>query len=90
MKTLQMRTKIMAPRKRVEVSTATYTGRFAVRLRELREKAGLSVEELGEKSGIPFKTIYGWESASRSPSIEHLPALAQGLGVKIGKLLPEN
>ena len=79
--------KMARPRKEVDVST--YTGRFAVRLKSLREKAGLTVDQLAEKSGIPKKTLYNWESGIREPLIGQLPQLAESLGVKTRTILPE-
>ena len=79
----------MSPRARKEVDTSTYGGRFAVRLRALREKAGLSVEELAEASGIPKNTLFNWEGVKRSPSIEQFPQLADSLGVTIRTLMPQ-
>ena len=76
-------------RPRKSVDTSTYTGRFAVRLRSLREKAGLSVDELAEKSGIPKNTLFNWEGAKRSPSIEQLPQLAESLGTTVRTLMPK-
>jgi transcriptional regulator with XRE-family HTH domain len=76
-------------RQRKEIDTSTYSGRFAERLRMLREKKGLSVDQLAEKSGISRTTLYNWESTISQPLIEQLPALADALGVKIGKLFPE-
>jgi len=78
-----------AARPRKQVDTSTYGGRFAARLKELREKAGLSVEQLSEKSGIPAKTLWNWESGIRQPLIGQLPQLAESLKIKIGKLFPE-
>ena len=77
----------MRPRKPVD--TSTYTGRFAVRLKMLREKAGLSVAELSEKTEIPKKTIFEWESDNRTPGIDRFPQLAKALKVKIADLLPK-
>lgn len=76
-------------RKRKEVDTSTYEGRFAVRLRTLREKKKLTVEELAEGSGIPAATIYTWESARFTPGLGHLPKLAKALQLKVRTLLPE-
>ena len=78
-----------AARPRKELDTSTYPGRFAMRLKMLREKAGLSVEELAEKSGIPRRTLFNWESGERSASIEQFPQLAEALKVKIRLLMPE-
>ncbi|GHT25259.1 hypothetical protein FACS189419_10110 [Planctomycetales bacterium] len=77
-------------RPRKEVDTSTYTGRFAERLKKLREKSGLTVEELAEKSGVPRTTIYNWESLTRTPSIDdNLLLISEALGVKVRNLLPE-
>ena len=84
-----MRKLKMAARSRNPIDTSTYSGRFAARLKELREKAGLSVEQLAERSGIPKRTLYNWESGIRQPLFKQLPQLAESLRVKIGKLFPE-
>lgn len=76
-------------RSRKEIDTSTYTGRFAVRLRELRVKKKMSVEELAEKSGIPVRSIYNWESATSQPLLGQLPLLAESLSVKVRTLIPE-
>lgn len=74
---------------------STYSGRFAARLRALREKAGLSVEGLGAKLGesgysATSKTIYNWESGLREPPLDALPNLATCLGLKtVRAILPE-
>ena len=74
---------------RKEPDLTTYAGRFAERLRKLREKKKLSVEELAEASGISRTTLYNWEQGRSQPLIGQLPQLADALGLKIGKLLPE-
>ena len=82
--------KRMSPKPRKEVDTSTYTGRFAVRLRSLREKRGMSVEQLAEASGIPKRTIFNWESDTKIAGIDRLPELAKALEIKTRTLLPEN
>ena len=77
-------------RPRKEVDTSTYTGRFAVRLKSLREKAGMTVEELAEASGITAATLYDWEKARCTPGIERLPLLAKALEIKTRTLLPND
>lgn len=79
----------MAAKARNEIDTSTYTGRFAERLRMLREKAGLSVEEFSQKSGIPVRSIYNWESGLNNPLIEKFPEIAKTLGVEPRYLLPK-
>lgn len=68
---------------------STYSGRFAVRLRTLREKAGLTVEEVAEQIEVPAKTIYHWEIGKPTFRLDHIPALATAFGVKPRTLMPE-
>ena len=76
-------------RPRKAVDTSTYEGRFAVRLRTLREKAKLSVEELSEATGIPLQTLYAWESAFRCPVNEHILLVAEALKIKVARLVED-
>ena len=80
----------MSPRPRKEVTPDSYSARFALRLKELREKAGLTVDQLAERSGIPATTLYKWESDTRTPAIDRFPELASALRVKPRSLLPES
>ena len=77
----------MPPRKEPDITM--YTGRFAARLRMLRKKAGLTVEEMVDKTGIPAQTLYSWEQGKYTPPMETYPLLAETLGVKVRTLLPE-
>jgi len=70
-------------------STDTYSGRFAERLRKLREKAGLTVDEVVETTGFPRNTLYNWEAGKRQPPLDAYPILAKALGIKVRTLLPE-
>jgi len=80
----------MTPRQRKPVDTSTYEGRFAVRLKNLREKAGYSVEQLAEISGVPRTTIYNWESGTYKAVIDgSLLNLAKALEIKVRTLLPQ-
>jgi transcriptional regulator with XRE-family HTH domain len=80
----------MSPRQRKEVDTSTYSGRFALRLKMLREKTGMTVDQLAEASGISRKTLYNWESRMRAPSIDDvLLILAEHLNVEVRTLLPK-
>ncbi len=77
----------MVPKKKPDDST--YSGRFAIRLYELRKKAGLSAEQVAEVLGIPSATYYNWEASRNLPSIDKLPELAEILGVEIRTVLPK-
>jgi transcriptional regulator with XRE-family HTH domain len=74
---------------RKQPDTSTYAGRFAVRLKTLREKAGLTVEEMAGALEISATSIYRWEADLRQPQISDLPKIADALSVKIRVLLPE-
>ena len=75
-------------RPRKEIDTSTYTGRFAARLKMLRERAGMSVEELAEQSGIHVQNLYRWEQGKSAPAIERFPELAESLGITVRTLMP--
>jgi transcriptional regulator with XRE-family HTH domain len=80
----------MSPRQRKEVDTSTYSGRFAVRLRALRDKTGMSADEFAEKHGFSRTTFYNWESGLRAPIIDDvLLILAEHLNVEVRTLLPK-
>jgi transcriptional regulator with XRE-family HTH domain len=79
----------MMARKRKAVDTNTYSGRFAVRLRALRDKTGRSADEFAEKHGFARTTFYNWEAGIRAPSLDMLPAIAEAFGMSIAKLLPK-
>ena len=75
---------------RKEPNMETYSGRFAARLRELRTKANLTQGELSEALGVKQQTVSQWETASRSPSIDQLPAIVKALHLtKVGELMPD-
>src|SRR4051812_41532812 len=54
---------------------------FAGRLRELREAAGLTQQQLAERAGMAWRTITHLEGGDRKPSWETVLALCQALGV---------
>jgi transcriptional regulator with XRE-family HTH domain len=76
-------------RKRKEVDTSTYSGRFAVRLRMLRDKTGMSADEFAEKHGFARTTFYSWESGIRTPPLEELPQIAKAFGIPVRTLIPK-
>ncbi len=75
------------------IDESTYAGRFASRLRQLREKTGLTGFDVADHltcNGYHCgeRTYYGWESGRREPSLDALPILAKVLGVSIRALFP--
>jgi transcriptional regulator with XRE-family HTH domain len=55
---------------------STYEGRFAIRLKELREKAKLTAEQAAERMGITEKTVFHWEAGRSSPHVSEFPKIA--------------
>jgi transcriptional regulator with XRE-family HTH domain len=51
------------------------------RLKELREKAGLTQTELAEKVGVKRDAVARWEAGAREPGWSNVVALAEALGV---------
>jgi len=80
--------KKMTPKQRKEFDPSTFAGKFATKLKSLREKKKLTVQELAEVSGIPLQTLYCWESADRCPVNEQILDLAEALETKPGTLIP--
>jgi len=72
--------KMARPRKQLDLDT--YEGRFAWRLKALRERAGLTVEEAAENIGVVADTLYSWERGRTQPKISDFPTIAKVLGVK--------
>lgn len=60
---------------------------FGQIVRELRTKKGLSQEELADRSGLHRNAIGLIERGERTPSIETLFALSDGLGIKPSTLV---
>ena len=54
---------------------------FGSRLRQLREKAGLTQKELAEKAGLSQNGISQWEAGKREPAWSAVLALCGALGV---------
>ena len=62
-----------------------------LKLREVREKKGLSQGALSRKSGIPQSTISDIERGIiKSPTINLAQKLARALGVPLSEMLDEN
>ena len=60
---------------------------FAVRLRALRQKAGLSQEALAERLGVSAQSVSKWENAANWPEAALILPLARLLGVSADELL---
>jgi transcriptional regulator with XRE-family HTH domain len=62
--------------------------KFGVQLRGLRERGGLTQEELADRAGMHFTYIGQIERGLRNPSLVNLHKLAKALKVNAGTLLP--
>lgn len=60
-------------------STDPFLSGFGNHLRSLRTKAGMTQEELADKSGIHVTYLSGVERGLRNPSIRNVRRLAQAL-----------
>lgn len=79
----------MTPPKR-EPDLTTYAGRFAARLRELRQAAGLTQAEAAERLGLPQHVISRWERGEHAPSLKQFPAIAKAYGeIPAEKFFPD-
>ena len=56
------------------------------RIRQLRGRAGITQEQLGEKLGVTAQSISKWETGAAMPDITLLPRLAEEFGVTIDEL----
>jgi transcriptional regulator with XRE-family HTH domain len=59
---------------------------FGSHLRSLRTKAGMTQEELADKSGIHVTYLSGVERGLRNPSIRNVRRLANALGLPTRQL----
>jgi transcriptional regulator with XRE-family HTH domain len=61
--------------------------RFAANLRRLRERAGMSQEQLSARTGLHPTEISRLERAVREPRLGTIVRLARGLDVKVERLV---
>ncbi len=73
-----------------EPDLSTYSGRFAARLRELREKAKLSQAEAADRLGVKQNTVSRWETGVATPSVDLYSQIATVYNVAVRNILPKN
>jgi transcriptional regulator with XRE-family HTH domain len=61
---------------------------FAANLRTLRQRRGVSQEELGHLTGLHFSDVSRIERGVREPGVRIIYRLAKGLGVPPADLVP--
>ena len=55
-------------------------------IKELREKAGVSQQELSEKLSVDRSAVAKWETGKANPTADKLPEIAKALNCKIEDL----
>lgn len=61
-------------------------GAFGLRVRRLRQELTLTLQQLGERSGLATSTLSKIENGQISPTYENLLRLADGLNVDVAEL----
>lgn len=56
-------------------------------IKSIREEAGLTQAGLAEIAGVTQQAVSNWENGDRQPRVEHLPRIADALGVSIDELV---
>ncbi len=62
---------------------------FGAKLKELRLKKGLTLEQLAFEADIELSQVHRVEKGKVNPTLTTLIAIAKGLGVKLSELLSE-
>jgi transcriptional regulator with XRE-family HTH domain len=62
---------------------------LAARLKEFREKAGLTLRDAGERAGVHYVSIARFESEARVPTLGIVYKLAAAYGTTVCELLPD-
>ena len=62
--------------------------RFGKRLREIRERVGVSQEKLADLAGLHRTYVSSVERGKRNISLVNIEKLAQALDVSLGELMP--
>ena len=61
-----------------------------MQLRKLREAAGLTQRELGNRIGVSGQAVAPWETGVKRPSVENLTKLADVLETSTDAILGRN
>lgn len=74
-------------REQIELQDALEREAVGDRIRRVRERSGLSQEELSIRSGVPQESLSRLENGRRDPRMETLRKLAAGYGLELGDFL---
>jgi transcriptional regulator with XRE-family HTH domain len=70
-----------------EFDAKAAAGAFGQRVRELRDREGLTQDRLAKLSGMQSSAVGRFERGKHDPRLSTVLAIAQGLGVSPGELL---
>jgi transcriptional regulator with XRE-family HTH domain len=70
------------------VDVCVYDYSMGLRLREHRERRGLSIRGLADEAGVSFPTVWRIEASRLSPTVAMLETLADALGIAVRDFFP--
>lgn len=62
---------------------------FALKIKEIRERRNMTIEELAEKSNVSLDVLKAMEDGEIIPSLTPLTKMARALGVRLGTFLDD-
>ena len=62
---------------------------FAKKIRDIRERQDMTIEELSERSGVKLDVLNAMENGEVIPSLTPLTKMARALGVRLGTFLDD-
>ena len=62
---------------------------FAKKIRDIRERQDMSIEDLAERSGVKLEVLQAMEAGEVIPSLTPLTKMARALGVRLGTFLDD-
>lgn len=69
----------------IDINVRAYTSN---KIREFRKQNGWTQKDLGDRLGVKFNTVSGWENAVSEPLQNQLFTMAKLFGVSINDLFP--
>lgn len=63
--------------------------KFASKVKDVRERQNMSLEELSEKSGVKIEVLQAMENGEIIPSLTPLTKMSRALGVRLGTFLDD-
>ena len=62
---------------------------FAKKIKDIRERQSMSIEDLAERSGVKQEVLEAMEAGEVIPSLTPLTKMARALGVRLGTFLDD-